>query len=79
MLEEFLEAFYTPSVSRQKDGEEVSNNELEELVIDLEVAMQLVLRQHGIVVDNAMERSLTILANTVADLADRDVLEASLN
>jgi hypothetical protein len=57
----------------------VSNNELEELVIDLEVAMQLVLRKYGIVVDGAMERSLTILANTVADLADRDVLEASFN
>jgi hypothetical protein len=52
----------------------MSNNEIEELVIDLEVAMQLVLRKYGIVVDGAMERSLTILANTVADLADRDVL-----
>jgi len=50
----------------------MSNNELEELVIDLEVAMQLVLRNKGIVVDEAMERSIAILANTVADLADRD-------
>lgn len=57
----------------------MSNNELEELVIDLEVAMQLVLKQHGIVVDNAMERSLTIVANTVADLADREVLKVSSN
>lgn len=57
----------------------MSNNELEELVIDLEVTMQIVLKKYGIVVDGAMERSLTILANTVADLANRDVLEVSLN
>jgi hypothetical protein len=57
----------------------VTNSDREELVIDLEVAMQIVLREHNVLIDRAMEGTLTEFAHTVAELARPEVLEASLN
>jgi hypothetical protein len=50
----------------------VSNSDREELVIDLEVAMQIVLREHGVLLDRAMENTVTKFAHTVAELSRRD-------
>jgi len=55
----------------------VTNSDREELVIDLEVAMQMVLRAHGVLLDRAMEGTVTEFAHTVAELARPEVLEVS--
>jgi hypothetical protein len=57
----------------------MTNNDREELVIDLEVAMQMVLRAHGVLLDRAMDKTVTEFSHTVAELARPEVLEASLN
>jgi hypothetical protein len=53
----------------------VTNAEREELVIDLEVAVQMVLRAHEVLIDPAMEKTVGRLSHVIADLARSEVLE----
>lgn len=57
----------------------MSNAEREELVIDLEVTMQIVLQSHGVLLDRAMEKTVSEFAHTVAELARPAIVEPSLN
>lgn len=51
----------------------MTNAQREELVIDLELAMQMVLKTHEARIDAAMERTCSVFAHTIAELARPEV------